>query len=175
MEEETCFPALKLFVFLTRIREHHAATIRIFLIVSGSVCRVVDILLTTSHPSALRCSNNIRPNVILRHDVFLCSHLAVIPTTGNRTCYVGTALLRIIDCALVNTYKVSEDVEVVSVVVATVNVSLAWCQIAARTPHLCQSVVQSVLTNAVNGVPKSATLTLTFHVSKHFIEVSRSG
>ena len=82
----------------------------------------------------------------------------------------------VVDVALVNTYEVGKDVKVVRIVVAAINVSLARSQVTACAPHLSECVMECVLTNTVDGVPKSAleVCALAYSVVNHFVEVSCS-
>ena len=77
----------------------------------------------------------------------------------------------IVDIALVDTHQVGKHVEVVGVVISAVYVCLARCKITAGTPHLCIGSIESILANAIDGIPYLHLLALALHVGYHFVQV----
>ena len=74
---------------------------------------------------------------ILTNDVSLCGSLTVVPDCSDSTSYLTASLLGIINVTLIDAHKVSKDVEVIDVVIATINVWETVNLATTGTPHLC--------------------------------------
>ena len=79
--------------------------------------------------------------------------MAVVPQARNRTGQLGVAARRIIDVALVDADEIGEDIEVVGVVVAAIDVGLSGDFPSGGAPHLRHIDVKGGEIYALNGVP----------------------
>ena len=109
--EETALPIGKLLKLAAARRQHGAA--------------YLDVLPAAALPAALGCGQGIGIKVVLGYDICLGRRFAVVPEGGDGAGQLRTALLSVIDVTLVDAYQVGEDVEVVDVVVAAVDVGHA--------------------------------------------------
>ena len=116
MEQEAALPIAELVVLAARPRQHGPA--------------LLDVLPAATHPGALGSGKHVGPDVVLPNDALLGLDVAVVPDGCDRPCHVGTALLRIIDVAAVDAGEIGEEVEMVDVVIAAVDVGHAGDDLA---------------------------------------------
>ena len=156
MEKEAAFKVGKLLKLLARIGQRGAAHF--------------DILLSASVPGAFCRGQDVRVDVVLPHDVLLRGRLRVVPRRADGARHVGSALLFVVDVALVDAHQVGVHVEVVRIVIAAVNVGQARHHSARRGPHLRHVTLFGGGSSRHQAVPHHHFLSLAAHIVRHRLQ-----
>ena len=138
-----------------------------------------NILLAAAHPSAFGSGNGIGPQVVLSDDVGFGRSLAVVPQSADGSRHLAVSLVGVVDVALVDAHKVGKHIEVVDVVISTVDVGQSVDFASRRPPHLRHvDIGQTGLAdgNSADGIPHHhASVQCFLHILRHLVHEGSRG
>ena len=126
----------------------------------------VEIFRTAAHPCTFCQCQCVRIKSVFKHLVVFALHQTVVPKGNDASHHILVAFLFAIDGAVVKRYDVSECVEMVYIMVLTVNGRNARSGLAPETPELCH--VNFARLVVPTGIPTDNLLAFGPDVGNHF-------